>query len=60
LAIEQVSATHPTDVRIYLTDHAAITGLMGWRPARDVRQIFVDLHDWMVADEPRLKPILSR
>jgi CDP-paratose 2-epimerase len=59
LKIEQVKATHPTDVRIYLTDHSALTNLIGWRPTRGVRQIFSDLHDWMRADEKRLKPILA-
>ena len=54
-----VTDTHPTDVRIYLTDHSALTTLLGWRPKRDVKRIFADLYDWMRSDEQRLKPILA-
>jgi len=59
LKLGKVTDTHPTDVRIYLTDHAALTKALGWRPKRDVKQIFADLYDWMRSDEQRLKPILA-
>jgi CDP-paratose 2-epimerase len=59
LKLDTVTETHPTDVRIYLTDHSALTNLLGWRPTRGVKQIFADLYEWMRADEQRLKPILS-
>jgi CDP-paratose 2-epimerase len=59
LTLDKVTETHPTDVRIYLTDHAALTKLLGWKATRDVKQILADLYDWMRADEQRLKPILA-
>jgi CDP-paratose 2-epimerase len=58
LNIERVPETHPTDVRIYLTDHSALTQLLGWRPTRSVKQLFADLQGWMIDDETRLRPIL--
>lgn len=58
LSLTRVPETHPSDIRIYLTDRSAVTALLGWRPARDVQRIFEDLKAWMVADEPRLRPIL--
>jgi CDP-paratose 2-epimerase len=58
LKFSSVAETHPSDIRIYLTDNAAITGLLGWRPTRGVRQLFADLKQWMVSDEKRLRPIL--
>jgi CDP-paratose 2-epimerase len=59
LRVEKTLETHPSDVRIYLTDHSALTQLTGWRPTRDVKQIFGDLHEWMTSDAQRLKPILA-
>jgi CDP-paratose 2-epimerase len=59
LTVQRVPETHPTDVRIYVTNHAALSSLLHWRPQRSVRQIFADLHEWMLADETRLKPILA-
>ncbi len=58
LKFSSVAETHPSDIRIYLTDHSAVTDLLGWRPTRGVRQLFADLKQWMVSDEKRLRPIL--
>jgi CDP-paratose 2-epimerase len=59
LRFDSVADTHPTDVRIYVTDHSRLTEALGWRPTRDVKQIFADLYDWMRSDEKRLRPILA-
>lgn len=50
-------ATHPSDVRVFITDHRALTGAIGWRPQRAVRQMLVDLHAWMTANEAMLAPV---
>ncbi|HEX7939736.1 MAG TPA: NAD-dependent epimerase/dehydratase family protein [Gemmatimonadaceae bacterium] len=59
LTLDHKSETHPTDVRIFVTDHSALTKVVGWRPTRGVQQVFSDLYEWMRADESRLKPILA-
>ncbi|HYC49724.1 MAG TPA: NAD-dependent epimerase/dehydratase family protein [Gemmatimonadaceae bacterium] len=59
LKFASVADTHPTDIRIYLTDNSAVEKSLGWTPRRSVRQLFADLHDWMVVDEARLRPILA-
>jgi CDP-paratose 2-epimerase len=60
LRVEQIAETHQSDVRVYLTDHSALSELTGWRPRRDVRQILSDLQQWMTSDAARLRPILAR
>jgi CDP-paratose 2-epimerase len=59
LRVDRNGETHPSDIRLYLTDHSALTRLTGWRPHRDVKQILVDLHAWMTSDAARLRPILA-
>ena len=59
LRISAIPETHPSDVRIYVTDNSAVTAAVGWRPTRGVAQVFGDLYDWMRADEARLRPILG-
>ena len=59
LRFASVAETHPTDIRIYLTDNSAVETSLGWRPRRGVRELFADLHTWMVSDESRLRPILA-
>ena len=59
LSFGSVADTHPSDVRIYLTDNSAVTRALGWAPMRGVRDIFGDLYDWMRRDEAKLRPILA-
>jgi CDP-paratose 2-epimerase len=59
LRFSSLPETHPSDVRLYVTDNTSITGMIGWRPTRGVRQILGDLYDWMRRDEHRLRPILG-
>jgi CDP-paratose 2-epimerase len=59
LTFSRIADTHLSDVRIFLTDHSAITRALGWKPTRSVRDVFADLQKWMLADERRLRPILA-
>ncbi len=39
------------DVRVYLSDCAALRAHCGWEPQRGPRQILQDIHDWVRANE---------
>ena len=58
LPFASVSDTHPSDIRIYQTDNAAVTGVFGWEPTRGIGNVLADLHEWMRRDEAKLRPIL--
>jgi CDP-paratose 2-epimerase len=51
--------THPSDVRVYVTDYAAVTRDTGWTPTFDPRAILVDLHTWMDSDHDRLARVFA-
>jgi len=53
------AATHPSDVRLYVTDHGAATRDTGWKPSYDPRSILADLHAWMERDHDRLARIFA-
>jgi CDP-paratose 2-epimerase len=57
--VGSVSETRPADVRIYLTDHRALTSVSGWKPKRDAKATLGDIHDWMRREEKALKPLLG-
>jgi CDP-paratose 2-epimerase len=59
VAIAGVPDTHPSDVRIFITDHRAVTDDLGWRPTHDPRAILEDIYRWLRADEARLAPIFT-
>ncbi len=49
--------THPSDVRLFITDHRAVSAALGWAPRRSPRRVLEDLHAWMRANEAMLAPV---
>jgi CDP-paratose 2-epimerase len=49
----------PGDLPIYITDNTKITEFSGWQPEISVPQLLTEVHDWLIADEASLKPILA-
>jgi len=58
IAIAPVPENRPADVRIYATDHGAITQMSGWKPRRNARQTLTGIYDWIRAEERTIQPIL--
>jgi CDP-paratose 2-epimerase len=52
-------ATHPSDVRVFITDHRALTAALGWQPSRSARVVLEDLHRWMTANAAMLAPVFG-
>jgi hypothetical protein len=48
----------PADVRIYISDHSAVTSLNGWMPRRDARTTLGDIHCWVRREEHALKSVM--
>jgi len=59
IALQSDPATHPSDVRLYVTDHTAATRDLGWKPSYDPRAILVDLHAWMDREHDRLAHVFA-
>jgi CDP-paratose 2-epimerase len=49
----------PADIRIYLTDHARLTGFGGWRPRRDARATLADIFEWIRREEALVREVLA-
>jgi CDP-paratose 2-epimerase len=49
----------PSDLKIYITDHRAISAVRGWRPKRDARRTLSDIAEWIAAQGPGLRDILA-
>jgi CDP-paratose 2-epimerase len=49
----------PADLRVYITDNTAISSHTGWKPKRNVKKVFEDIHEWIKANEQQLEPILK-
>ena len=59
LALSSDEATHPSDVRVYITDQRALTAALGWSPQRPARRVLEDLHAWMTENRQELAPVFS-
>lgn len=57
--ITPVPETSAVDIPVYLTDHASVSGELGWRPTRTPADIVGDIADWVEADEARLRPLFG-
>jgi CDP-paratose 2-epimerase len=49
----------PADVRIYLTDNRAVSGVNGWSPRRDAAATLGDIHEWLVQEAEQYRGILG-
>ena len=50
-----VIATDKSDVRVYVSDHAALTAATGWQPKKNPRAVLADIFDWLRSDATRLR-----
>jgi CDP-paratose 2-epimerase len=58
VAIEPVAETRPADLRIYVTDHRAVSAIAGWKPRRDARRTLTDIYQWIRSEEATVKRVL--
>src|SRR5215813_6897697 len=45
----------PSDLKLYITDHRAVSAVRGWRPCRDAHRTFGDIAQWLGAQGPQLR-----
>lgn len=55
--IGSVPDTRPADLKIYLTDNAAVTAATGWVPRRSARQVLEEILGWIRENEAALKAL---
>lgn len=57
--VEPEPEGRPGDVRIYVTDTAAIEAHAGWRPRRTPREVLADTHAWIAEHEATVRGALG-
>jgi CDP-paratose 2-epimerase len=58
LDVGSVAETRPGDVPVYISDCGKLAELTAWRPRRTPREILVDIHDWIRANEAAVRSAL--
>jgi CDP-paratose 2-epimerase len=59
IEIGSIPEDRAADIPLYLTDHRKVTQATGWKPQRDPKSIFEDIHAWIKEHEAQLRPILG-
>jgi CDP-paratose 2-epimerase len=59
ITIGSETETRPADLRMYVTDNALIEKEIGWKPTRNVEQVFTDIFHWIKNNEKQLESILK-
>lgn len=49
----------PADVRVYITDHRAVSAVNGWRPQRGGEETLSDIHHWLISEGEGLRVALG-
>lgn len=57
--IEPICSNRIGDIPIYLTNHHLVTETTGWKPQKDVKELLIDIYEWLRSDEQQLKNILA-
>ncbi len=58
IELASVPETRPGDVPVYVSDCRRVANLSKWRPLRTVRDVLIDIHEWICANEKDLKAAL--
>ena len=58
ITVRQEPITRPADLRIYISDHSALTQKTGWVPTKSAKDIFSDIFHWIHQNEQVLAEIL--
>ena len=58
IEVTPTNENRPSDLKLYITDHRAVTGVRGWRPKRDARRTFGDIAEWIGTAGPELREVL--
>lgn len=58
IQMDSISETRTADLRIYITDNSCIEKEIGWKPTKNIEQIFTDIFHWIKENENQLEAIL--
>jgi len=59
ITIGSETETRPADLRMFITDNSLIEKEIGWKPKRNVEQVFKDIYLWIKNNEEQLESILK-
>ena len=59
IPIASVKETRQADIKSYITDNTKVTEQTGWKPEKNIQNIFEDIYFWLKEHEHSLKPILG-
>jgi CDP-paratose 2-epimerase len=57
--IGRVPENRPSDVRVYVTDNARVTGEIGWSPQKAPHETLGEIFEWIRANERLVAPLWS-
>ena len=58
IEVTPTDENRPSDLKLFITDHRAVTAVRGWRPRRDARRTFGDIAEWIGEHGPQLREVL--
>lgn len=59
LEIKSIKETRPGDIKYYTTDYSKFNNVSGWKPEKNIKEIFQDTFEWMKNNSSELESILT-
>jgi CDP-paratose 2-epimerase len=56
--VSGTSEDRPADLRLYITDHRAVSAVRGWTPQRDARRTLADIAAWIDGHKAELREVV--
>jgi len=58
VSVAETNENRPADLRLYVTDHRAVSAVRGWHPQRDARSTLTDIAEWVDAHTAELTEVV--
>ena len=58
VAVAATSENRPADLRLYITDHRAVSAVRGWTPLRDAHRTVADIAEWVDGHRAELEEVV--
>ena len=59
IPVDKIAQERKSDLRIYITDNAAVNAAIGWSPKKNLEDIVEDVSLWIDAHKSKLASILK-
>lgn len=59
MELNKITENRQADIPVFITDNSKVTAVTGWKPTTGIKEIIIDIYNWLKQNEKQLKYILK-